>query len=79
MNEIIKRIKTLAAEETEIKNNWVEDYFGGNTLDAYNVGQSDGKILLAQELLKLLKLSDKECECFNDYSGALTCSCEVEI
>lgn len=64
MNELIAKLEKLAKKETlcdSDPDSVVYDYCGGNVDDAYCMGQKDGEIYLAREVLEALKIS-KEAE-----------------
>ena len=57
--EMIKRLKALAAEETLFEGDGGSnpyDASGGNYDDAYSLGVDDGEISLAREILMILKI-----------------------
>lgn len=57
MEKIKAELERLAAckASCDDENFMVNDYAGGNIDDAYSLGQDDGEIMLARNLLKLIQ------------------------
>ncbi len=62
MNEqLIEKLKKLAQSEcyfdNEDEDTVVDDYAGGNVDDAFSIGERQGEILLAREILSSMGIS----------------------
>lgn len=55
MEELIKKLQTIAKEECysdcATEEETIDDYAGGNLDDAFSLGETEGRVLLAREIL----------------------------